>query len=68
MAMTSDKIAVRVIPWEAPDVWGLAVELRNGKSIAYEVGGRAITELECQRLERGERPLWGPLMGRDLGP
>jgi hypothetical protein len=27
-----------------------------------EVGARAVTELECQRIERGERPLWGPLM------
>ena len=59
-------IAVRVIPWEAPDVWGLAVELCDGRSVAYEVGARAITELECQRIERGKRPLWGPLMGREL--
>ena len=42
-------IAVRVIPWEAPDFWGIAIELRDGRSIAYEVGGRAITELECRR-------------------
>lgn len=66
MAMTSGKIAVRVIPWEAPDVWGFAVKLRDGRSIAYEVGGRAIMELECQWLERGERPLSGPMMGQDL--
>ncbi len=64
--MTSNKVAVRVIPWEAPDVWGLAVDLPNGKHVAYEVGARAITELECGRLKRGERPLWGPLMGQDL--
>jgi hypothetical protein len=65
MAMTS-KIAARVIQWQAPDVWGIALELRDGRSIAYEVGGRAITELECQRIEHGERPLWGPLMGQAL--
>lgn len=64
--MTSNRIAARVIPWEAPDVWGIAIELRGGRNIAYEVGSRAITELECRRIERGERPLWGPLMGQNL--
>lgn len=64
--MTSDKTAVRVIPWEAPDIWGIAVDFRDGTSVAYEVGARVVAELECGRLERGERPLWGPLLGRNL--
>ena len=51
MAMTSNRIAARVIPWEAPDVWGIAIELRGGRNIAYEVGSRAITELECRRID-----------------
>ena len=59
-------IAARVIPWEAPDVWGIAVELRDGSRIAHEVGSLGITELECRRIENGERPLWGPLMEQDL--
>ena len=34
--------------------------------IKYQGWFAAITELECRRIERGERPLWGPLMGQDL--
>ena len=65
MNATPDKIAVRVISWEAPEIWGVAVDYRNGKRAACEIGTRAEADMECRRLERGDRPLFGPLMGRD---
>ena len=65
--MTTDKVAAaRVIPWEEDtDLWGLAVELRDGKSVAYVVGTRPFAEMERKRLKGGERPLCGPLMDWD---
>ena len=55
------------------DAWGFFFGIRRasirpdaGERPRYEVGARAVTELECQRLQRGEPPLWGPLMGQDL--
>ena len=61
----TDKIAARVIPWESQEgLWGIAVDLGNGRHLAYEVGPRAVAELDCARIERGECPVWGPYAGQ----
>jgi hypothetical protein len=45
-----------------PGIWGVAIDYRNGKHAAYEVGTRAEADMECRRLDHGDRPLFGPLM------
>jgi hypothetical protein len=59
--VTSDNctIVASVIPWESPESWGVAIVIENGRSITYEVGAKAIAEVECRRVEEGKPPLWG---------
>ena len=66
--MNSDPIAARVISFEqgedaAPDAprWGVAVDFGNGKHVTYPVATRERAEADLKRLQRGERPFWGPL-------
>ena len=70
MNTTPDKIAVRIIPWAAPEIWGIAVDYRNGKHLAYQVGTRAEADIwNADALERGDRQLFravdgpGPVAG-----
>ena len=56
-------IAATVVPWEAGE-WGVAIDLPNGKRIAYTIGrSRTVTEIEQRRITEGKPPLWGPWAG-----
>ena len=61
---TTGNITADLIPWEARDgVWGVTIDLANGRSADYEVGPRAAAELERNRVAAGEPPTLGPWAG-----
>ena len=48
-------IGVRVIAWEPPSVWGLAVDYEGGKRLAYEVGSKDEAEAALRELTTAQR-------------
>jgi hypothetical protein len=64
MSETAETVTAHVIPWEASQgIWGVSIHLLNGPSISYEVGGKALTEIECRSVNDGNPPQWGPWEG-----
>jgi len=49
--MKQSAITARVVPWEAPATWGVAIDIENDRAIAYEVGAKSVAEIECRRVE-----------------
>jgi hypothetical protein len=61
------RLAACVIPWKASErLWGVAINLPNGRSSDYEVGSKADAIIECRRIEDGQPPMFGPWAGMDL--
>ncbi len=60
-------VTAHVIPWEARDgVWGVAIDLPNGRRADYEVGSKADAIIECRKIDDGETPTRGPWAGMKL--
>jgi hypothetical protein len=59
-------IKASVIPWETSNrIWGVAIDLPNGRSADYEVGSKDAI-IECRRIEDNKPPMFGPWAGMDL--
>ena len=66
MSETTETVIAHVIPWEVSrGMWGVSINL-NGQSISYEVGEKALTEVECRSVNDGNPPQWGPWEGMIL--
>jgi hypothetical protein len=51
----------RVIPWELPNLWGVAIRYAGGRKVAYPVGSREDAERELL----DPRPPWPDPAGND---
>ena len=64
MSETTKTETAHVIPLEVSrGLWGVSIDLPNGQSISYEVGDKALTEIECRSVNDGNPPQWGPWEG-----
>jgi hypothetical protein len=67
MSQTIETVTAHVIPWEGSrGVWGVSIDLLNNQSISYEVGDKALAEIECRSVADGNPPQWGPWEGMIL--
>jgi hypothetical protein len=64
MSEAIETVTAHVIPWEiGRGIWGVSIDLLNGQSISYEVGDKALTEIECRSVNDGNPPQGGPWEG-----
>jgi hypothetical protein len=64
MSQTVETVTAHVIPWEVSrGIWGVSIDMLNGPSISYEVGDKALSEIECRSVNDGNPPQWGPWEG-----